>query len=341
MLLAAHAGACNAARPSNVGYDLVREPDREPVVAEKPKHRVPPDVVQRARGPVRFKRLSDGSDVPEAQVATELLKADVVCAGEEHTRAAQHYGELWLFERLAERAPALGLELGVGFEMWASDYQRPLWDYQRGKIDQTTLLQRTQYEERWGYPFAYYSPILERARRLRLPLVALNARAEITSKIAEGGVDALSPRQARSLPALDLDDAQHRADFERRMKDHPGVTEQTLDRYYQAQVVWDESMAHTAARWVLEHAPMRRLLVLAGQAHCQERAIPNRVERRGVRRVTNVLLAEGEPSPERRRGYEYALIVGQSEEAGDESESASESESEQNEGADPKSAPGE
>ena len=93
------------------------------------------------------------------------------------------------------------------------------------------------------------------------------------------------------------------------MQNHPGVDADSLERYYAAQVVWDETMAESAAHWLSEHAPVRRLLIVAGQAHCQHSAIPSRLERRGARNVAAIWLGTSNPPPEVEKQYDYALII--------------------------------
>ena len=79
-----------------------------------------------------------------------------------------------------------------------------------------------------------------------------------------------------------------------------------LEHFYAAQVVWDETMADNAARWVSQHAPMRQLLILAGSAHCRQPAIPARIERRQPLRVASVRLsAETSADSE---GFGYTLV---------------------------------
>ena len=72
-----------------------------------------------------------------------------------------------------------------------------------------------------------------------------------------------------------MDDERHRARFDDLMKDHPD-TGGSLDNLYAAQVLWDETMANTAANWLRERYPARQLVILAGSAHCDRSAIPSR-----------------------------------------------------------------
>jgi uncharacterized iron-regulated protein len=55
----------------------------------------------------------------------------------------------------------------------------------------------------------------------------------------------------------------------------------SADRVYTVQVMWDETMADTAAKWLAAN-PGGHLILLAGNGHCHDTAIVNRMKRRGV-----------------------------------------------------------
>jgi len=55
----------------------------------------------------------------------------------------------------------------------------------------------------------------------------------------------------------------------------------SADRIYLIQVIWDESMADTAARWLTAN-PTGHVIVLAGNGHCHDSAIIHRLQRRGI-----------------------------------------------------------
>ncbi|MCP4446661.1 MAG: ChaN family lipoprotein [Myxococcales bacterium] len=60
-----------------------------------------------------------------------------------------------------------------------------------------------------------------------------------------------------------------------------------IDQIYPVQVLWDETMADTAAKWLLAQAG-RRIVILAGHGHCRESAIIRRMRRRGITSVISV-----------------------------------------------------
>ncbi|HEY3255329.1 MAG TPA: ChaN family lipoprotein [Polyangiaceae bacterium] len=282
-------------------------PDRasEPAPAKPPG--VPDDIVARSAQPFRAQRNADGQALDQAQLYDELSKFDVVCLGEAHDLPRDHFAELAIAEALERRARVSGRALGFGFEMFQAPYGAALYSYGTGHLDDDGLRKKTHYDDRWGYPYAYYRPVLALGRAYGLPLKALNASRELTHSVAENGLTQLSPRLRHQLPkALDLDDVEHRAAFEQLMAEHPHSEGMDLDNFYAAQVVWDETMADNAARWVSKRAPLRQLLVLAGSAHCRHPAIPSRIERREPLRVASVRLsAESSADSE---GFNYTLV---------------------------------
>ncbi len=61
----------------------------------------------------------------------------------------------------------------------------------------------------------------------------------------------------------------------------------SADRIYTAQVLWDETMADGSAKW-LKANPTGHLVILAGNGHCHDSAIINRLKRRGIADVVSV-----------------------------------------------------
>jgi uncharacterized iron-regulated protein len=226
-----------------------------------------------------------------AALMSDLARADAVCLGERHDDPHDHYAQLATLQAFAARRDVAGFELGVGLEMFQHPTQPVLDAYASGRIDLERLTREANWAERWGFPIQYYGPQLESARESGAHLLALNARTELTRAVAQNGVEGLGQELAAELPELELGSASHRALFDRMIEGHPGPRDDAdfQDRMYAAQVVWDETMATRAAAWLAARAPMRKLVILAGRAHCARSAIPERIERRGPFRVLSVL----------------------------------------------------
>jgi uncharacterized iron-regulated protein len=228
--------------------------------------------------PPRILATADGRAVTFDELLDVLAERRVVYVGERHDRAADHRAQLAILEGLHARSPSLA----VGLEMVQHPFQDAVDGYVRGELDEAALLARIEWEARWNMDFALYRPIFEHARAHGLPIVALNAPAELTRAIARGGLEALDDAQRASLPELVLDDAAHRAMIGAVLREHPGLDETRFERYYAAQVVWDETMAERVARTLSASDGPRQVIVLAGAMHVRPAAIPARAARRGA-----------------------------------------------------------
>jgi uncharacterized iron-regulated protein len=241
--------------------------------------------IRKAALPFRVLRGHGGAEVSEADFFADLASADAVCLGEQHNNPHAHWVQLMVLEHLTKGVAAGAL--AVGFEMFQRPFQGVLDDFAAGKIDQAALLARSGWEERWGYPFSFYQPMLELAVAGQHALLALNAAKELTRKIGKGGLEALSPDEKKALPELDLEDDEHRAWFDGVMAEHGGMADAGAS-IYTAQVVWDETMADTATRWLKADPAHEQVVILAGTGHCFDAAIPRRMRRRGVAKVVSV-----------------------------------------------------
>lgn len=282
----------------------------EPPPAPTP---VPDDVVEQAALPFYAVKSADQAALDQHEFFDELAANDVVCMAEHHDNPHHHWAQLFVIQELARRSKSSGRELGVGFEMFEAQFQESLTSYATGRLTSDELLERTQYESRWGYPFQYYQPQIDHAVDQGSALIALNASREQVKSVAQHGFSALSPRELRLLGGYDLEDAEHRAEFDKLMEGHPPMG--SPDKLYGAQVLWDESMAQAAASWLGERFPARQLVILAGAAHCHRSAIPSRIERRLAAKVVAVeplVLSETPDAPTVAKsltGYDYGFVM--------------------------------
>lgn len=276
-----------------------------------------PAGIESAALPYRIVDARTGRDVAESDAWAKLAAARAVCIGEEHPNPHHHWAQMHAVEELGRRAKLAGVALALGMEMVQTPFQGVLDDYAAGKIDDAALVSRTGWADRWGYEFSMYKPILTRALGASAKLIALNPPTELIKKISHNGLDSLSPEEKAALPELKLDDAQHRAWWNALMadmggagahatkdKDGGGMTDdapaeepkaepkpddQTEDeRFYTVQVLWDESMADGAAKWIVGQSG-RAIIIIAGNGHCHDSAIVNRIKRRGVPDAVSVL----------------------------------------------------
>lgn len=215
------------------------------------------------------------------EVLTQLAQADVVYLGETHDRAEDHQLQLEILRSLHRQRSALI----IGMEMFQRPYQAALDRYLAGQITEADLIQQTDYKRRWGFPWELYAPIVRFAKEHQLPIVALNTPSEITRKVARSGLESLTLAEQQWIPPKSAILAKPEA-YRQRIRQiydeiHQGKgTSRDFERFFLAQVLWDETMADRIAT-TLRRQPNALVVVLAGQGHIIFRdGIPNRVARR-------------------------------------------------------------
>lgn len=233
------------------------------------------------------------ADTPEAQTAVleALQPVTVVYLGETHDSAADHAAQLSIIQALCSESaltdsPFVGCALA--FEMFQRPFQPVLDAYVNGEIDEATLVAETEYEQRWGFPWSFYAPIVQYGQAQQMPLIALNSPTEITRQVARDGLASLQGDDFRYIPPVDeihTDNGDYRSYVQQVFESfHGGAaghgSAMSFDNFFAAQVLWDETMADRIATYVAAN-PDHRVIVLVGQGHViYDWGIPSRVERR-------------------------------------------------------------
>jgi uncharacterized iron-regulated protein len=271
---------------------------------------LPEDIVEQSALPLFV--LQGRDKLSEPQLWERMAEARVICFGEQHDLPEHHYAQQRALSELATRAAATQRTLGVGFEMFQRPYQAALTSFVAGATPEEQFLTDSNYAERWGFDFSLYRPLLKTVREFSLEALALNAPREITRKIGKNGLDGLDASERNQLPELVLDDRDHRAYFDDAMGDHPPMGGGAdIDDMYAVQVVWDETMAETAAKWLSHAGSGSQLILFAGNGHCHESAIPARITRRTNIPVLSVapVLASDLSDFEARKRYDWLVVL--------------------------------
>jgi uncharacterized iron-regulated protein len=217
----------------------------------------------------------------QQRLLQKIQTANVVYLGETHDQLADHQAQLKIVQALQREKPRMAIAL----EMFQRPYQFALDRYLSGTLSESELLTQTEYQKRWGFDWSFYAPIFRFAKAKSLPLLALNTPSEMTRKVARSGLDSLMTEDFKWIPPrseIDLSSASYR----KRMLEtyesfHQGKgNSDGFDRFFQAQVLWDETMAEAIAQYWLKH-PDHQIVVLVGQGHILfGEGIPSRVARR-------------------------------------------------------------
>jgi len=209
------------------------------------------------------------------ELVGQLAQNRVLFIGEVHDRLEHHRNQLNIIKSVYARYP----DLAIGVEYFQKPFQPYLDDYIAGRITEREMLVKTEYFKRWQLDFRLLQPIFEFARENHIPVVALNVSDEIHNKVFIGGMKSLSPEELAQTPD-DMEPASE--SYLRRLKSifnsHP--TSNDFGTFVEGVLLWDESMADTAARYLKAH-PKSRMVVLAGMVHVMYGdGIPERLDRR-------------------------------------------------------------
>jgi uncharacterized iron-regulated protein len=215
-------------------------------------------------------------------ILPELAQADVVYLGETHDNPEDHQTQLEIIQKLQQRNP----KIAIALEMFQRPYQNVLDRYLAGQVSEQELLEQSEYNQRWGFPWRYYGPILRFAKEKQLPVIALNTPTEVTRKVAREGLESLTTKQRQFIPPFSeirTDNAEYRQLIVKAFQRHQAAAHGSSadeSRFFLAQVLWDETMAEEIAK-SLKANPDYQVVVLAGQGHIiYGYGIPSRVARR-------------------------------------------------------------
>jgi uncharacterized iron-regulated protein len=218
----------------------------------------------------------------QQEIVKQLQTAKVVYLGETHDRDSDRQQQLAIIQTLFKH----NSQLAIGMEMFQRQVQPAIDRYLAGKITATELREQTEFDRRWGYKWESYAPILEFAKAHRLPVIALNTPTEITRKVSRQGLESLTSAELEYIPPIDQIDrsnVKYQQMILSSYQQHAGIvsiSSKSFDRFYTAQLLWDETMAERTANFVKQH-PNYQTIVIAGRAHIiYGYGIPDRVRRR-------------------------------------------------------------
>jgi uncharacterized iron-regulated protein len=235
---------------------------------------------------VRAESQSTRFSPEQQQILKSIVPAQIIYLGETHNSATDHADQLAILEHLYQQKSIATAPLAIGLEMFQKPYQPIIDQYLAGKISEQQLIQQTEYKKRWGWPWENYAPLLKFAKARQIPVIALNTPSEVLRKVTKGGLDSLTTTDFKYVPPvaeIDKSNLIYRDLILESYQQHKAqavATSPDFDRFYNAQLLWDETMAATAAEFYQQH-PQTQLVIIAGQAHIgYGYGIPSRVARR-------------------------------------------------------------
>lgn len=208
-----------------------------------------------------------GIEVPKiiniSGVIEKMSGKKIIYVGEGHDKFEHHRVQLEIIRSLHGKDK----NLAIGMEMFQKPFQKALDDYIAGLIDEKEFLKKSEYFKRWGFDYNLYREILMYAKDNKIPVIALNVRKEIVSKVAKEGIHSLTEEEIKEVPEdMDLSDTEYMTRLRGYFERHKNPEDRNFDFFYQAQVLWDESMAHNLNEFIQKN-PEYQIVVIAGVGH--------------------------------------------------------------------------
>lgn len=198
--------------------------------------------------------LGTGSarDVALTDLVRRAAESDVVLIGELHDHPVGLPWAARFFDALSEHALASSppRRPALAMEFLERDVQAAVDELCAGTLDEQSFLARTKLRsEPWQLG---HGGMVQTARRLGLPVIAANAPRAYTKRARTEGYDALRalPDEERALFALPdpLPGGRYREGFGAMMGEHEGMSAEKIASYFDAQAVWDATMADSLVR---------------------------------------------------------------------------------------------
>lgn len=210
------------------------------------------------------------------EIVKKIKDKRVIFVGEAHTAYAHHVMQYEIIRRLVQQQR----KIMIGMEMFQRPFQDYLDQYIKGEMDEGTFLKKTEYFTRWKFEYNLYRDILHFARANAIPVIALNLKGEIITKVSAQGIDSLTDEEYAEIPRyIDMTNEEYREGLQNVFSLHRMKKPANFNNFFQSQILWDETMAHSVAK-ALEQYPDRRMVVLAGNGHLlYSWGIPDRVKR--------------------------------------------------------------
>ena len=232
-------------------------------------------VAERFR-PGQIVDVASGKVIAFEELIAHISSKDLIFVGEAHDNPDHHLIQIQILQAVASRSPSLTM----GMEFF-QQHQQPILDrYIQGESTEEKFLETVNWKKTWGFDYHFYRPLMQLAREKRYRVLAINAPNEVVRKVARTGLKSLEPSERDQLPKeIDLSQDRHRAFLLEIYQEHSPPDLKDFDFFYEAQCVWEETMASNLA----EHlkSGKGRLLAFTGNGHIVNKfGVPDRTVRR-------------------------------------------------------------
>jgi len=230
--------------------------------------------------------LNTGEVISFDQLIDALGSRGVIFVGEVHSNPDHHLIEVQILQALTAQCGTLT----VAMEFFQETHQKDVDRYIEGTINEGEFLEDVKWKKRWGFDYHFYRPLLLEAKEKGGRVLAINAPENIVKKIARSGLNSLSTDERSQLAgSIDLENERHRDYLRKVYKEHVHTDLKNFEYFYQAQCVWEDTMAENISRFLKNNK--KRMLVFTGNGHIINKfGIPKRVSGRIPVNMATIML---------------------------------------------------
>jgi uncharacterized iron-regulated protein len=252
----------------------------------------PPPTVTLPGLPDHFRKdqiidLNAGKAISFGELIHQISSKDLVFVGEDHENPDHHLIEIQILQALADAS----VRFTLGMEFFQSKEQATLTRYLERELTEEQFLKEAEWKRNWGFDYHLYRPLLLFAREHGIRILALNAPPEIVMEVGRHGLKALNAEERNQIAQdIDLTNEAYRTVVKAAYDWHPKDELKSFDYFYEAQCVWDDTMAENLAGYLRQRD--EKVIVFSGNGHVQYKfGVPDRtVRRHPVPAATIVLL---------------------------------------------------
>jgi uncharacterized iron-regulated protein len=232
---------------------------------------------------------------------------DLIFVGEVHDNPEHHLIQVQILQAIMSRYGPVP----VAMEFFQEPQQAMVDRYVGGAVEEAVFLKEVDWKRNWSFDYHFYRPLLLLAKERKARILAINAPHRIVKKVAGVGLQGLEPVERGQLARrIDLGNARHRAFLRNMYEGHPHGRLKNFEFFYQAQCVWEDTMAENLADHYRKGH--KKMVVLTGNGHIIHRyGVPDRtLERVPAKAATLVLYPLTGPLKIKRDIADYIWLTG-------------------------------
>jgi len=231
--------------------------------------------IEGVQGHFRIGRIINsktGKAISFDQLIDQMGSRRLIFIGEVHNNPEHHLIQVQILQALMSRyAPRT-----VAMEFFNKTQQPVIDQYMDGSTTETVFLKDVGWDKNWAYAYHFYRPLMLMTKEKGLKILAINAPNSIVKKVARSGLSSLDPSERNQLAShINLENESHRTYLRKIYEKHTHRDLKRFDFFYQAQCVWEDTMAENIAKYLIKNK--EKIVVLAGNGHIINKyGIPNR-----------------------------------------------------------------